>query len=123
MNQSLNIDLAPTFAELAGVAAPHAEGRSLLPLLADPTSRGRGAFLMEHLGYRDQRLPTYCGIHTTRYVFVEYGSGEEELYDLRRDPLELRNMADSDRYRDERRGLARRLVEMCFPPPHFTPWA
>ena len=38
---SLNIDLAPTFAALAGVAAPGAEGMNLLPLLADASTPWR----------------------------------------------------------------------------------
>ena len=37
---SLNIDLAPTFAELAGVELPNAEGRSLMPLLSIRRTRG-----------------------------------------------------------------------------------
>jgi N-acetylglucosamine-6-sulfatase len=120
----VNIDLAPTFAQIAGVSAPGIEGRSFLPLLGDPSAAWRDAFLMEHLGYEDQRLPTFCGVHTIRYVFVEYGTGEEELYDLRRDPLELRNRTASARYSDERRTLARRLLDLCSPPPPgFTPWS
>ena len=47
-NLVLNIDLAPTFAALAGVPAPGAEGRSLLPLLADATFTWRDDFLIEH---------------------------------------------------------------------------
>ena len=42
----VNIDLAPTFAALAGIPAPGAEGESLLPLLGDPMASGaRTSFL------------------------------------------------------------------------------
>jgi N-acetylglucosamine-6-sulfatase len=39
--------------------------------------------------------PEYHGIRTTRYLYVEYVTGERELYDLRRDPDELHNLASS----------------------------
>jgi N-acetylglucosamine-6-sulfatase len=41
---ALGIDLAPTFAEVAGVAAPGSEGRSLLSMLGVTTSPGAQTF-------------------------------------------------------------------------------
>ena len=38
-------------------------------------------------------IPDYDGVRTARYVFVEYGTGERELYDLRHDPDEVHNLA------------------------------
>ena len=35
--------------------------------------------------------PSYCGVRTTRYKYVRYATGEEELYDLSVDPWELRS--------------------------------
>ncbi len=40
-----------------------------------------------------QGIPSYSGIRTERYVFIEYADGERELYDLRTDPDELDNVA------------------------------
>ena len=50
---ALNIDLAPTFAELAGASPPDfVDGRSLLPLLdGDPPAEWRHGFLVEHYGH------------------------------------------------------------------------
>ena len=53
---ALNIDLAPTFAELAGASpADFVDGRSLVPLLdSDPPAEWRHGFLVEHY---DRTLP------------------------------------------------------------------
>src|SRR5207302_4790632 len=57
----LNIDLAPTFAALAGVDAPGVDGRSLVPLLAGRGTRWRHAFLVEHVeGRTPPDPPTFC---------------------------------------------------------------
>ena len=97
-----NVDLAPTLAELAGVAIPHfVDGRSLAPLLRDDRpapSSWRQAFLLEQ--YSDEGLiapPTrsdqaiFIGLRTLRYKYVEYWTGVREIYDLASDPYELSN--------------------------------
>ena len=33
----------------------------------------------------------YQGVRTDRYLYANYGTGEQELYDLRNDPFELQN--------------------------------
>jgi N-acetylglucosamine-6-sulfatase len=117
----VNIDLAPTFAELAGVAAPEVEGRSLVPLLEGSPVEWRDEFLIEHQIEHGKSAPSFCAVHTDRYVFVRYATREEELYDLNRDPLELVNRAGSDRSRSLRRDLLSSLHELCDPvPPGFT---
>jgi arylsulfatase A-like enzyme len=119
----LNIDLAPTFADLAGIAAPRAEGRSITPLLFDEARRPpwRNDFLLEHMEKSAGGVPTYCGVHTGDRVFVRYVTGEEELYDLARDPAQLENLAGDERYAPIRREMLRRLRELCDPaPPGLT---
>jgi len=117
----LNVDLAPTFAQLAGVGAPGAEGRSLIPLLTSQAVTWRTDFLVEHLETKDFGVPTYCGVHSSRYVYVNYVTGEEELYDLALDPHELSNKAQDPSYRDVRRDMRNRLVQLCQPrPPGFS---
>ena len=37
--------------------------------------------------------PTHIGIRTKTFKYVEYSTGERELYDLRHDPFELQNVA------------------------------
>ena len=115
---ALNIDLAPTFAALAGVDAPRAEGRSLVPLLAGRPTRWRHDFLIEHVQGRTQPdPPTFCALRTERYLYVVYADREVELYDLRRDPFELTNVAHAASMTGIETGLRRRLTHLCSPPP------
>ncbi len=96
---ALNIDLAPTLAELAGVTAPSfVDGRSLRPLLTGASlSPGawRQDFVVEYWSHSPRRLPGYKALRTKDHLYVEYATGERELYDLRADPYELRNLANS----------------------------
>jgi arylsulfatase A-like enzyme len=112
-----NIDLAATFAHLGGVAAPGAEGSSLLPLLADPGTPWRDALLLEHLQAASFPPPTFCGVRTGRHTYVRYRSGAEELYDLHADPYQLRNIASDPGAAGVVRKLRPRLVDECTPPP------
>jgi arylsulfatase A-like enzyme len=115
----LNLDLAPTFADLAGVADPGVEGMSLLPLLASSQTPWRSDFLVEHLAPAgDSNSPTtFCAVRTTRSVYVEYEGGEEELYDLRADPWELDNAASDPALASTLAALRTRARELCDPPP------
>ena len=56
------------------------------------------------------------------FIYVKYDTGEEELYDLSADPLELKNQAGNPAYSTERAQLHARMIELCSPPPpDFTP--
>lgn len=119
----VNVDLAPTFVRLAGSPATGFEGRSLMPLLRSDDVAWRTDFLLEHLTKSDgdRGVPTYCGVRNERYKYVRYSTGEQELYDLERDPLELRNVVRRDRYSDVLRSLRGRLKQLCRPtPPGFS---
>jgi N-acetylglucosamine-6-sulfatase len=94
----LDVDLASTFADAAGVnpGVPQ-EGTSLLPLLDGSAGSWRTSFLVEHADppgtFADSRyVPTYCAIRTATHAFAVLTTGEEELYDLVADPYELENL-------------------------------
>jgi len=93
----LNIDLAPTLLQLAGVAVPASmQGRSLVGLLRGQAERVRDSFLYEY--FSDALIPgvpAILGVRTERWAYVTYPRlpPDEELYDLEADPLELTSLS------------------------------
>ncbi len=88
-----NVDLAPTLAELAGAEPPaKPDGRSLVPLLSgDKPASWRSTLLLERRG---EKL-AWAGVRTSRYAYFEYENGEEELYDMKSDPYQLKSIHQS----------------------------
>ena len=109
----LNIDFASTIAALAGVEPRlRQDGRSLVPLLHGKSPVWRRDFIVEYLGasqFESGGPPPFQGLRNSGWLYVEYRNGWRELYDLRRDPYELRNVADDRRFAAVTRRLAQRL--------------
>jgi len=130
-------DIAPTLIELAGgKPGPQIQGRSLLPLLTGKRTinhagkRGikhagkhagwRKSFLVEY--WAEQAMPwlvgmTYKAVRTERYKYIHWvnrgSAGElDELYDLDRDPYELKNLNQSRAYAPVREKLRRELRKL-----------
>jgi arylsulfatase A-like enzyme len=83
------LDLYPTLVGLCGLKSPPQplEGKSLAKLLADPNAEtGRVAITTQGKANHAAR--------SSRYRYIRYASGEEELYDHHSDPHEWRNIAD-----------------------------
>jgi N-acetylglucosamine-6-sulfatase len=95
---ALNIDLAPTLLELAGVAVPATmQGRSLVPLLKGNRPAWRNSFLIEY--YSDTVFPRisqmgYKAVRTGRWKYIHYLELKDmdELYDLKVDSYEMKNL-------------------------------
>ena len=91
---ALNIDLAPTLLELAGIPVPAGmQGLSLVPVLEDAGATLREDWFYEH---HYAHAPPVEGVRTRRMKYVRYIKQEpprEELYDLARDPLERDDLA------------------------------
>jgi N-acetylglucosamine-6-sulfatase len=82
------------------------DGRPLQPLVGGPGHwPPRRGVLAEIKADQGQ----YAAIRTRRWVYVRYDDGERELYDLRADPAELRNLAGTRAARGIERRLGARL--------------
>ncbi|MCC6849914.1 MAG: sulfatase [Deltaproteobacteria bacterium] len=116
---ALNIDLAPTFAELAGVGVPIAEdGVSLVRILdgTQPAGTWRADFLAEawpgshpwalvrEAQWKYTEIPVAPGDPATAF--------ERELYDLAADPYELGNVADDPAHAARVAAMAMRLRQL-----------
>jgi arylsulfatase A-like enzyme len=120
----LNVDLAPTISALAGITPGLPEdGSSFLPMLhgiSMPT--WRKSFLVEFLG--KSKLPNgpppYIAVQSKQFLYVNYFNGWRELYNLKRDPWELDNVAESPSYQETDRAL-QVLVHELYAAPATRP--
>ena len=110
-----NVDLAPTIASIAA-AKPNAvvDGHSLLALARDPNRSTDRALLIESL-VRDRS--TYFGypyhaIRSGHFIYIRYRTGDEELYNLVKDPYELESLAGDPAYAPKQRSLALALAQL-----------
>jgi N-acetylglucosamine-6-sulfatase len=90
----LNIDLAPTLLEMAGVPVPEVmEGESFLPALRSSGANGRKAWLYEYFKDFPYRAPTMHAVRTDTHIYIEYQEGKKpELYNITNDPRQLDNL-------------------------------
>lgn len=102
----LNIDLAPTILDYAGITVPAAmQGRSLRHLTDEKTPSWRTEFYYEHQYDTDGSkvyLPKSEGLVRLNYKYMRYYNGKdpdnfvyEELFNQLLDPFEVHNMANS----------------------------
>lgn len=105
-----NIDIAPTALDVAGVQQPESiDGASLKALaLGDGPCFCHRSMVIENRAQRH-----WDGLRTPFWTYVKWPSGAKELYDLRRDPYQLQNLA-SRRSRVVR-NLDRRLRTLLSP--------
>jgi arylsulfatase A-like enzyme len=101
------LDLAPTICELAGVPVPAgSDGISLVPVLRGGRVRGRDTLFS---AYREVQR----AVRGDRWKLIEYPRlGRTQLFDLKRDPYELRDLAGRAELRPRIEALRARLATM-----------
>ena len=83
------LDIFPTLLELAGLPKDETqEGQSLVPLMKNPKREWK------HPAITSFGLGNYS-IRSTNYRFIQYFDGSRELYDLRDDPHEWKNLIEN----------------------------
>jgi arylsulfatase A-like enzyme len=92
-----NTDIAPTVLDLAGLLAPEwMDGSSLAPFLdGRPPEAWRSSVLIEGVKGTYYERPAYSGVRREDDVYVRYDTGNEEYYDLLKDPYQLVNRPEA----------------------------
>lgn len=110
------VDLARTFVRLARLEPTRPlDGRDLMAIARSPRAAGWRSVLIQsgpRFGMSDGASWFYRGVRTRRYTYAEYPRYRTELYDRRRDPHQLVNLARRPAYRQIRRELHIRLDEL-----------
>ncbi len=127
---ALNVDVAPTFLELAGLEVPdEVQGESLVPVLSGQTPDGwRTSMYYRYWMHRDgaHNVPAHYGVRTETHKLICYYNDplgqlgangpvdpvEWELFDLVADPLETTNVIDRPEYADVLADLQAELARL-----------
>ena len=111
---ALNIDVAPTILDFAGIPVPaEMDGMSLYPFLRGLDAPSREDFFMEHVDIIDVEnpIPDSRGVRSDEWKYIRYLNVEpevEEIYHLKQDPMEVRNLTGDERYSEIKDHLRKR---------------
>ena len=129
---SLNIDIAPTLLDFAGIDIPaEMQGKSLKPILENANKDWRIDFFSENL-FMEQNYPRMEAVRSKDWKYIRYYGKEkdqrhilsliapilgekpiyEELFDLRHDPYERHNLAGHEDKQEVLEMFRRRCAEL-----------
>jgi len=110
-----NIDYAPTFLEAAGANIPEdVHGESMLPLFrGSPPENWRKSIYYHYYEEGEHNVPKHEGVRTENHKLIHfYGRDIWELYDLDKDPQEMRNVIEDPDYAVKRKELLEELKRL-----------
>ena len=115
---ALNIDIAPTLLEIGGAPAQkEIHGRSLVPLLRGEKVPWRDSFLIEY--FSDKVFPRvskmgYQAVRSEQWKYIHYTDldGMDELYDLKADPYEMKNLVAGSQARETEAQMKAKLQQL-----------
>ena len=122
-----NIDYAPTFLEMAGTKAPkEVQGKSIVPVLKDPSQIVRDTLYYAYYELGEHRVPQHFGVRTDRFkLFYIPETDEWQLFDLEKDPDEMKSVYNEEAYEDVRKDMVVRYHDMRakFDAPSYEKYA
>jgi len=111
-----NLDFAPTFLDYAGVKAPaDMQGLSFRKLVNGEKGQWRDAIYYQYYEYpAEHMVKRHYGVRTDRYKLIHFYNDvdEWEMYDLEKDPHEMKSIYNNPVYADVQKDLHRRLTEL-----------
>ncbi len=113
-----NVDWAPTILDMAGLARPtFMQGKSFLPVLKNPAIKNwakDGGYYHYYEYPGPHYVAPHFGVRTDQYVLVRFYKATEawELYDLKRDANQLRNVIDDKNYAAVKKDLKKKLKSL-----------
>lgn len=112
----LNLDLAPTLLDYAGIEAPEEmQGKSFRKLVAGKKVEWRDAIYYHYYEYPSVHMvKRHYGIRTDRYKLIHfyYDVDEWEMYDLKEDPNEMKSVYGDPAYAEVQVMLHKKLIEL-----------
>lgn len=112
-----NVDFAPTFLDAAGVDIPkEIQGRSMMPLLRNNKASIRNSAYYHFYEYPGEHsVLKHFGIRTARYKLIRFYDHKNfwELYDLQKDPHEMKNLYGQKKYETITLDLKKQLRQLC----------
>jgi arylsulfatase A-like enzyme len=110
-----NLDFAETILDMAGVAIPaDMQGKTMVPLLKGKQKGNVHDALYYHF-YENQehKVAKHIGVRTDRYKLIYfYENGEWELYDLKKDQSEMKNVYSDPAYKDVVKTMKEKLEQL-----------
>ena len=91
----MNLDIAPTCLDAAGVAIPKAiQGKSFLPLLTGKNVKAREAMYYHYYENGEHSVSPHFGVQTKNYKLIRFYKrvNSWELYNLQKDPHDMHNL-------------------------------
>ncbi len=111
-----NLDFAPTFLDYAGIKIPEdMQGESFRQLVSGKTDKWREAAYYTYYEYpAEHSVKRHYGIATERYKLIHfyYDIDEWEMYDLQKDPHEMKNVYGNPEYKETQKMLHLKLEEL-----------